>query len=129
MTGSHELFEQRVESMQDDINEIRNSMKQIAEAITRLTILEERHANISNALDKMMAKVEKLEEHQKNCSFTNDLVIRIFDKIEKAQETADGANTEIAKLNSSANSARVILSAVWTVVGGSIVYVLGKVLP
>jgi hypothetical protein len=59
MTGS---LEQRVNEMSGDMREMRNSMKVVAEAVTKLAVLDEKSHFHAENTEKLNDKVEKLEE-------------------------------------------------------------------
>jgi response regulator RpfG family c-di-GMP phosphodiesterase len=51
-----------VTSLRSDVNEIKSVMKELATAVTRLALVEERQAATSTAIDRMAHAIEKLDE-------------------------------------------------------------------
>lgn len=91
--------------MQEHMKEMRTSMTLIAEAITRLAVLEERHTNTSTALTKLNDKVEALEGRERTT------------ELEQAKE--------VAKVKATHSTLKIV----WTVVGGALTYLATKFIP
>lgn len=51
----------RVETMSSDITEIKGAMRQVAEAITRLAVVEERQTAGAAALGRAFAEIDKVD--------------------------------------------------------------------
>ena len=55
-------LEQRVDEMSSDMREMRNSMKVVAEAVTKLAVLDEKSHFHAASTEKLSEKVDKLED-------------------------------------------------------------------
>ena len=55
-------LEQRVDDMASDMREMRNSMKIVAEAITKLAVLDEKSHFNAVAMDKVLTRMDKIED-------------------------------------------------------------------
>lgn len=59
---SQTVFEQRMEEMQIDMREMRGAITKMADAMTKLSILEERNQVATVAIEKIANRVEKVED-------------------------------------------------------------------
>lgn len=107
-TGTDEMpvdlgvLEEQVNNVQKDVGEIKGALSQIASAITKLAVLEDRHQNT-------LARVDKLETRlQANVDKTSEL--------EKAQ----------IKAFAMAEGASRAIKIVWMVIGAAVVAAIGK---
>ena len=76
-------------------------MSQIADALTRLALVEERQASTSTSIDRLAASVEKLDERL------------------KALEVMSPNNSRIASM---------VDKALWGVAGGALIFLVQKVM-
>lgn len=56
------VFDQRMDSMADELREMRSAVAKVAEALTKLSILEERNAITNQAIEKIAHRQDKVEE-------------------------------------------------------------------
>lgn len=57
-----ELLTQRIDVLHDDVNEIKQSMRSISDAVVTLARVEERQAQTASALERAFSAIESLEK-------------------------------------------------------------------
>lgn len=92
------VFEERMNDVREDIREVRSAMGKIADAITRMAILEERH----RGTDDRVAKAEE----------------RLRDVEKKSSENEKSYLKLIATINGITSTSRVLWLVGGTVIGG-----------
>lgn len=60
------VFEQRMEAMADELREVRGALSDVAQALAKLSVLEERNVVTSQAIDKIAQRQDRLEEKVAN---------------------------------------------------------------
>jgi predicted RNase H-like nuclease (RuvC/YqgF family) len=63
--------------LRSDVNEIKTIMRELANAVTRLALVEERQAATSTALDSMAHAIEKLDERLRTIETREPLQERV----------------------------------------------------
>ena len=72
MTEKEEMEQAlQLHRMQVDMEDMKNSMSKIAEALTKIAVLEEKHQAISSAVLKALEKIESVEARQSAMEMTN----------------------------------------------------------
>jgi response regulator RpfG family c-di-GMP phosphodiesterase len=66
-------------SLRNDVDEIGAVMKQLASAVTRLALVEERQANTSTAIERLAKSIEKLDERLRVIEIQEPLQKRMSD--------------------------------------------------
>jgi len=59
---SNDLLGHRLETLHQDVNEVKAALKQLADAVIRLALVEERQAQAAAAQDRAIAALERIEE-------------------------------------------------------------------
>lgn len=95
-------LEQRIDEMSSDMRDMRASMSTIAQAMTKLAVMEEKNQAQAHALEKLQLKIERLEAK----------TVQIELEQVKFQATADG----IAKT----------IRVNWVVFGAGVIALGGK---
>lgn len=94
-----EVVAARVESILESMGEMKVSLNKLTDAVTRLALVEERQAQMTQAHDRTVRYIEKVEAAQ------GDLDKRI-----KVLEVAEPLQQQASKW---------VMAAVWAVVGGA----------
>lgn len=55
------IFEQRMDAMADELREVRGALSEVAKALTKLSVLEERNVATIQTIEKIAARQEKFE--------------------------------------------------------------------
>jgi hypothetical protein len=55
-------FDQRMDQMAEELREMRSAIAQVAQALTKLSVLEERNLVASQAIEKIASRQDKLDE-------------------------------------------------------------------
>lgn len=76
-------LEQQMDEVRSDVREMRSSMAKIAEAITRLAVLEERHLSTAARLDKIEGRLRDGETKASELDKTQIKYIATLDGITK----------------------------------------------
>ncbi|PLC44585.1 hypothetical protein C0Q88_07855 [Ralstonia pickettii] len=76
-------LEQQMDEVRSDVREMRASMAKIAEAITRLAVLEERHLSTAARLDKIESRQRDSESKVSELDKTQIKYIATLDGITK----------------------------------------------
>lgn len=98
-----QIHEMRTEH-REDMRELRDSVKVIAHAVSRLAVLEEKHARTQSSVERLGQQNEKTNERMHSIELEHAKFI----------STAKGA-TSTAKL-------------IWSIVGGGVLLVVGKLI-
>ncbi|MDE2452742.1 MAG: hypothetical protein KGL43_04045 [Burkholderiales bacterium] len=56
------LLMQRVDGLHGDISEMRQAMREVANAVTQLALVEERQTQIGNAMERAFGLIEKVAD-------------------------------------------------------------------
>ena len=56
------VFEQRMDSLAEEMRDIRGALTEVAKALTKLSVLEERNVVTSQAIEKIAQRQDKLED-------------------------------------------------------------------
>ena len=59
---SPDVLAHRLDTLHQDVHEIKAALKQLADAVIRLALVEERQAQAAAAQDRAMAALERIEE-------------------------------------------------------------------
>jgi vacuolar-type H+-ATPase subunit E/Vma4 len=62
--SNEQLLEANFKSIQSDMADLKVSMGKVAEAITRLAVLEERHQAMQSAMNRVVEKLDSLDARQ-----------------------------------------------------------------
>lgn len=65
-----------MDEMRKGHDELRASMKQMADALTRLTLVEERQSSTSSAIERFAGSIEKLDERMRKLEISEPLQAR-----------------------------------------------------
>lgn len=57
-----ELLAHRLETLHEDVSEVKNALKELAAAITKLALIEERQTQAAVAQERAFAALERVEE-------------------------------------------------------------------
>ena len=93
------VLEQRMDAMADELREVRGALSEVAQALAKLSVLEERNLMTSQAIDKIAQRQDKLEEKIANIGL------------------------EQVKFESNAKGMASGMKFMWGAVGGSVIYV------
>jgi chromosome segregation ATPase len=55
------LMAQKFDTLHEDVSEMKDALKEVARALNKLTLVEERQAQVSDAQKKMYEKLESIE--------------------------------------------------------------------
>jgi hypothetical protein len=58
---SEEILNHQLKVLHDDVVDLKNSLDKVADAVVRLALVEERQAQVSNALQRAFEAIERLE--------------------------------------------------------------------
>lgn len=56
------LFDQRMDAMSDELREVRAAISEVAKALNKLSVLEERNVVTNQAIEKIAQRQDRLEE-------------------------------------------------------------------
>lgn len=59
--GAKDVYAMRLQSLHEDIGEIKVALTKLSEAITKLALVEERQTQASQALERAFKTIEKIE--------------------------------------------------------------------
>lgn len=63
---SKELLQQQIETIQDDIKELKQSVVQLTEVITKLAVYDEKNTTLTRALEKALERQDEFEQRLTN---------------------------------------------------------------
>lgn len=64
MSTSEQLFDASIRSIQDDLADMKSSMSKIADALSKIAVLEERHSAMTQSLMRVTEKLEDIGKRQ-----------------------------------------------------------------
>lgn len=101
---SKELLQQQIETIQDDIKELKQSVVQLTEVITKMAVYDEKNTTLARAVEKVLEKQDDFEHR----------IAELELKQAEILATAQGVTTT--------------LKAFWAVFGASIVAMISALL-
>ena len=81
---SEEILNHQLKVLHDDVVDLKNSLDKVADAVVRLALVEERQAQVSNALQRAFEAIERVE--------------RRLSEVERAMPLADRTNIWMDRL-------------------------------
>ena len=119
-------LEQQMAEVREDVREIRASMSKIADAITRLAVLEEKHQSINSACERMATKIEKIEERQRDAEHHNEAIVLLLKHKDEVEKKIADLEIEQVRIVSTAEGVSKTVKTVWALIGAGVVYGLAK---
>ena len=118
---------QRLEAMRDDMQGIRNSMTQIAEAITRLAVLEEKHQGVATTVTRLSNLLDNLEKRVYQAELGHNIMQPFVKDVKDLQERVISIEkaeaVKAAKTEGQIQGVTWTAKAFWAVFGGAVGYV------
>ncbi|MEJ7805647.1 MAG: hypothetical protein WKG03_06965 [Telluria sp.] len=99
------FFEQKLEEINRDMREMRAALTEVARAMSKLAVLEERNLNAAEAITRLNSRVERVEDDVVEVKLTHT----------KFVSTADGVGTTMKWM--------------WGAFGGGVIYLLSQAIP
>lgn len=116
------LNQEQFVSMRDDIADIKSSMGKIAEALTRLAVLEEKHTSVAQATNKILERIERIERTQHESEISKETFSRLFTAIETGQTQLNALQLNYATDKAKQEGVVKTIKALWFVVGGLVLW-------
>jgi hypothetical protein len=101
---SQTVFEQQMEELRTDMREMRGAVTKMAEALTKLSVLEERNLAANVAIEKIATRVEKVEEK------------------------VNGVELEQVKFESTVEGVTKTMRFMWGAFGGGVIYLGSQII-
>lgn len=120
--------ESKMSGMGTELAGIRNSMGQIAEAITRLAVLEEKHQGIVTIVNKVVDKVDALEDRQAKNEMHRELVLQFVEEVKKLGAAIGQMQLDQASMRGQAKGASKVVQVMWTVMGSGVLAIAAALL-
>lgn len=83
-------------SMRSDMNHIKEDISKIAEAMTRIAVLEEKHAVYAISQDKVVTRLERVEDRQRDSEVQANMIGQLTGRLEGLDsrlKTVEGVQT------------------------------------
>lgn len=93
------VFEQRMDAMSEEMREMRSALSDVAKALTKLSVLEERNLVTNQAIEKVAHRQDKLEEK------------------------LSAVELEQVKFESNAKGMASVMKLMWGALGGGVLYI------
>lgn len=104
MPPNQTVFEKQMEELRADMRGMRATMGQIAQALTKLSILEERNLSMNQSVEKLDTRQEKIEAK---------MALIELEQV-RANATVDGATKTV--------------KVMWAVVGGGVLFLGSQII-
>lgn len=85
------VLSERFDALHEDVFEIKSAIRDLAAAITKLALIEERQANVATAQERLFAAVARLELRVTELEKSNPANLQTHAWVEKALLLAAGA--------------------------------------
>lgn len=120
MPPNQSLIEHTLSEMRSDMGEMRLGLQQIAVAITRLAVVEERNKNLEAAMIRIVDQADKLDDRLRNAEITRDVVLTMSTRIIAIETKSENNRLDIATHKAKIDGVAGTMKYVWTVLGGAI---------
>ena len=78
-------------SIRESVDEMKGAMKEMASAITRLTLVEERQSSTASAIERLAGSIEKLDERLRKLEVSEPLQAKTSEWVQSAVWAAAAA--------------------------------------
>lgn len=112
----------QMDEMKIDMKEIRSSISKIAEALTRLAVLEEKSHSHAATLERVVLKVDRIEERQRDAETIRDVVARNTQRIEMVEAKAEATKIGQIEFNAEVKGITKTIKVMWTAFGAGVLY-------
>lgn len=130
--GDHDQENSRlnadVMAIKDDMTSMRESIGQIASALTKLAILEERQATQTTLVQKTLDRLEKIEEKAHTTELRFAVGAISIERITALDVSVKGIITTLTGLENARKNAVNSARLFWSIFGGTITAVAAAVL-
>lgn len=99
------VFEQQMDDLRADMREMRGAITKIGDAISKLSVLEERNSSTNLAIEK-----------------TNQVLDRVVLRLDKMDEKINHIELEQAKREATINGVTKTMKVMWGAFGGGVIY-------
>jgi len=114
-----------LDDLKADMSEVKQSLNQIANAITRIAVLEERSQIQTATQERIVQKLESLTESSREHDFFKNACLKMADRIEKLEDAERALEKEIAGFKGKAAGIGLSIKLFWAIFGvGGIVAIL-----
>ena len=128
MSDTLHFSQDEIREIRADMSDIRESVSKIADAMTRLAVLEERGVTANQLLQRVIDRQESLEDklHQQELILAANDTIR--HRLEVAENDVEMLKQREAALSASIRTGSTMIKSSWTVFGGIIAYLFIKLM-
>jgi len=109
---------QELAGLREDFSDMKGSMSKVAQALTTLAVLEERHQTVAATTNKILSRIEKIEERQINMDKREFSMIELAKKVDTAESRVklleDQRNLQTGQINGASG----VIKVLWAVLGG-----------
>lgn len=106
-----------LEDLKADMGEVKQSLSQIANAITRIAVLEERSQIQTATQERIVQKLEGLTESSREHDFFKNACLKMADRIEKLEEAERATEKQIAEFKGKAAGIGLSIKLFWAIFG------------
>lgn len=125
---NRQALEQQIDQVQLDVRDMRSDVKVIAEAITRLAVMEERSQTLAASLERVASQVEKIDERQRNSEITRDVMVQVSTRLAAVEEKVDTTYVSQVKFEAKVQGMSNTLKVMWAAFGTGVLYIGGNVI-
>ena len=84
---TQENLDRELSAMRGDIGDIKGSLSKVADALTKLAVLEERHQTVQSTTNKILSRMERMEERQQMVDKREYAMEEMGARLKKSEDT------------------------------------------
>lgn len=107
-----------VSQVQADMTEVKSSIKSIAEALTKLAVLDDRQLSHFKLLEKQLIRTEALEEKHHRMELQIASLLNGLEAQKRMQEDVDRLKSKVEANDVQKATIGLGAKAIWTMIGG-----------
>lgn len=107
-----------VTRMQSDMDELKTSIKSIADALTKLAVLDDRQLTHFKVLEKQLIRIENIELRMHRFELDMTSVHSALNQLQDIRETVSTLSSHVAASQVRKETVSMGIKAVWAIVGG-----------
>lgn len=113
-----------ISTMKSDMRDMKAVVHKIAEAVTKLAILEDRQTSQTTLMEKLLTRVENVEDRLRQFELRLAMADVQIQRIAAIDQQVIDHNNRLSSIHAVGKTATLGIKAVWGVVGGAVSAVL-----
>lgn len=140
----HQITAANIQSIRGDLEDMRVSMSKMADALTKIAVLEEKHQVVSSTMLKIMEKQEKLDRDLQEIRFaqieaasgTRELMhenreqmnLKLQEMRKETEDEIQEIRDQMLKQTTTINVVTRGIKIVWALIGTGVIYIVWQMI-